>query len=163
RGFEAYCEQLRNRGTIEMQEADKNYHRLERDVGAMRLVLNYQQDDMLEAFQKWKELLSKTTGITDPLARKWVQPALPEIMKEKHLPCMGMCVGLFPGSQIVAVELGMRSQHVYHSLGSAYDPNYLRYMPLQCLRHAFFRWAAEHNVRRIDIASGPEEFKARIA
>jgi CelD/BcsL family acetyltransferase involved in cellulose biosynthesis len=162
-GFEAYYDMLRHRGTIEMQEAEKSYGKLERDVGAVRLVLNYQQGDMFTAFRRWKEMQSEITGVTDPLARKWVQPVLEAIMQEKQLPFMGMSVGLYAGSQLVAVDFGIRSQHVLHCLGSAFDSNYTRYQPSQCLRLAYFRWAAEHGVRRIDLAHGNEEYKFRLS
>ena len=162
-GFEAYCEMLRHRGSNEMQEADKNYHRIERDVGAVKLVLNYHQEDMLTSFLRWKEQEAKTTGLVNRWGAKWIEPTLRAALQEKQMPFMGICAGLYAGNQLVAVEIGLRSQQVYQSLGGAFDPNYLRYAPSQSIRFTFLRWAAEHGIQRIDLGHGKEEYKIRLA
>jgi CelD/BcsL family acetyltransferase involved in cellulose biosynthesis len=162
-GFERYANVLRNRGTLEMREADRLKQKIDREVGEVRIEVNTHIDEMWHQMLNWKGQQAKITGAKNALAVEANATFFRETLKSPDLGYQGIIAGLYAGRQLLAVDAGLRSNHVVHHLWWSCDPGFARFAPAQVLRYCFYQWAASNKIRRIDLGRTPEDYKAALA
>jgi CelD/BcsL family acetyltransferase involved in cellulose biosynthesis len=162
-GYDRYATVLRNRGTLELREAERLEQKIDREVGEVRLEVNVAVEELWQHLLKWKQEHAKVTGGKNALANEATATFFREALKSKDTGFQGLIAGLYAGRQLLAVDAGLRSNHVYHHLWWSCDQSYARFGPSSVLRASLFRWAANNGIRRVDLGRTHEDYKAALA
>jgi CelD/BcsL family acetyltransferase involved in cellulose biosynthesis len=158
-GFEAFRLARRAAGSKETRDVEARIRRVERQVGPVRFEWHSNEQRTFQALLDWKGQQYRRTGFTDIVAIAWVAGLLDRIRQHRSAAFSGILSALYVGDALVAVHLGMRSHGVMHRWMPAYDAELARHGPgAMCLLRQVMA-AAEHGVRRIDMGTGPQEYK----
>jgi CelD/BcsL family acetyltransferase involved in cellulose biosynthesis len=158
-GYEAYCRAMKAKGSDEIRRAAQKARKIERELGALRLVPRTSDERAFDSLIQWKLQQYHRTKATNFLAGKWKIELLERFARTDGELFSGMLTGLYAGDRLAAVHLGLRAGAVLHGWFPAYDPELAEYSPGQVLWHKLIQAAPELGIRRIDLGSGDERYK----
>ncbi len=156
---EAYLEAIR----AESPKKTKNYrrldHKLEREVGPVRLVAG---DVSREAFNQlidWKRDQLVRTGGHDFLRADWTRELMADLFTTRAGHLRGLMIGLYAGDTLVAGHFGVRQGQTYHPWIASTSPDHTAWSP----GHIFFLRAIaampELGLTRYDLGPGHDHYK----
>jgi len=162
-GYEAYLTTARAVSGKFVKEIVRKRRRLEREEEAVRFEFATRDPAALSDLCAWKSAQYRRSGWRDMLARDGVRELVERIAVEDGPGLQGCLTTLSLGDRLLSVGLCIRSERVLAGWLSAYDSAAARHSP------GVVRWlhlieaAAAHGVQTIDLASGDEEYKRRLA
>lgn len=162
-GFDAYARARREAGSRMIPRMREKARRMERELGALRLVPHDGDSDVLRATMAWKSRQYQRTGIVDNFSIPWNVNLLERLQATQTDSFGGMLVALYAGDELVAVDMGLRSRHVFHSWFPAYNEDLGRYSPGLVLFLLLLEQAESLGVRMIDLGKDHAPYKERMA
>jgi CelD/BcsL family acetyltransferase involved in cellulose biosynthesis len=118
---------------------------------------------VLEQLRGWKADQYRRRQTYDRLAIPWLAGLLAALVGCQSATFAGALSALYAGGVLVAAHLGMRSRTTWHYWFPAYDPNFRKYQPGLVLLVELARHAAALHLTRLDLSSGNEAYKQRLA
>jgi CelD/BcsL family acetyltransferase involved in cellulose biosynthesis len=161
-GFEAYAAERRQAGTDKIRKTMGLGRKMAAEVGTLRLVPHTAEPEVFARLLEWKRDQYRATGVPDALAAPWKRDLLERLVAVRLEKFAGMLSAMYAGDVLVAVHLGIRTEHVLHAWFPAYNPAYCKYSPGSILWVELARSAAEMGIRRIDLGKGSESYKQQF-
>lgn len=145
----------------------KNYrrldHRLEREVGPLRLVADDRSQTTLDLVLDWKAEQFRRTGLQDVLRPEWVAQMMQSVFESRAPGGAGLLMALYAGETLVAAHFGVRSQAVYHPWIASANPNLAAYSPGQLFLSHAIRAMPELGLGVYDLGPGSDHYKRPYA
>jgi CelD/BcsL family acetyltransferase involved in cellulose biosynthesis len=155
----AYLESVR----VESPKKIKNYrrldHKLEREVGAIRLVAHDPSRTSFDQLIAWKREQLGRTGVHDFLRPDWTRQLLSDLFARQTGDFQGLMVNLYVGDQLVAGHFGVRLGDVFHPWIASTNPAFNAWSPGQIF---FLRAIAAMpglGLTRYDLGPGHDHYK----
>lgn len=161
-GFLAYCEHLRSQRSQQLPQIMRKTRKLQREVGAVRLVVHSEEDLPVNSLFQWKSEQYRRTGRLDIFRYGWVVELLHRIRSMRTNGLRGMLSTLYAGNRIAAVHLGISSGRVLHWWFPAYNQELARYSPGLILLLELAKASESLGIKRIDLGKGDERYKASL-
>lgn len=159
---EAYLEALRQARPKNFKNSRRLGHKLEREIGALRIVATPD----LEAFQTliaWKREQFARTGGYDFLRTAWVGDLMRRLQADPNPAFGGQMICLYAGDRLVAGHFGLRAGEAYHPWLASTDPALDEYG----LGHVFLMQVIaampELGLATYDLGPGHEHYKRLYA
>jgi CelD/BcsL family acetyltransferase involved in cellulose biosynthesis len=162
RGFDAYVRERRESGTHQFIQIESSRRKLEAERGEIRFVAHEADDLVLAQLRDWKDRRFREKGIPKEIS-PWQWSLFQALSRTESESFAGMLSALYAGGELVAVHLGMRSRTRWHYWYPAFNPRSERFRPGLILLREMARHAHDLGLTRIDLSSGDEPYKARIA
>ena len=162
RGFDAYVRERREAGTRQILQIEASRRKLEIAHGELRFVAHASDDSLLQRLREWKEHRFRSRGISREFS-PWLWSLLRALCRTETDGFAGMLSALFAGGEPVAVHLGMRSRTRWHYWYPAFDTRFARYQTGLVLLLEMVRNASALGITRIDLSTGDESYKDRVA
>jgi CelD/BcsL family acetyltransferase involved in cellulose biosynthesis len=160
---EAYLEAVRAESPKKIKNYRRLDHKLEREVGEVRLVA---PDTSREAFDQviaWKREQLERTGLHDFMRPDWTRGLLLDLFQRQTGDFQGMLVSLYAGDNLVAGHFGVRLGAVFHPWIASTNPAFGAWSP----GHLFFQRAIAAmpglGLERYDLAPGHDHYKRTYA
>ena len=161
-GYENYlCERALQ--TDFFKQTQTGMRRLERRVGAVRFEARVTSPDDLQQLRNWKSAQYIASGFADLLAVPWAIGLTDGVMSAEGPGFTGMLSALYVNDRMIAAHLGMASSKVWHWWLPAYSHDFAQFSPGRILLALMAEHAASIGVERIDLGTGPDSYKARVA
>lgn len=161
-GVDAYLEE-RGQATSFFRQLRARTRRLERDVGPLRFVARTDSPEVLDQLRAWKSARYLASGFADLFVEPWARDVTDAVVTAEGPGFMGMLTALYAGDHLVAAHLGMCSATVWHWWLPAYAPEFGEYSPGSVLLAGTIEHAPVLGVSKIDLGTGPDPYKARVA
>lgn len=145
------------------EDFPRKLRKIEKELGPVEFEWHTQQADVFDRLVEWKRSQYLATGMTDVLAVPWTVRLLDRLRQVRFAGLEGVLSTLRINGQLTAVHLGMRSRERMHSWFPAYDPAVGRYSPGLALVGLMLQRAADLGIQRIDLGTGSEPYKQRLA
>jgi CelD/BcsL family acetyltransferase involved in cellulose biosynthesis len=110
-----------------------------------------------------KALQYRRTGARDLFADPWTLDVLHAVFRTQEPQFSGVLSALFIGDDVAAALFGMRSHSTLHCWFSAYDPRFARHSPGMLLLVELAHRGPGHGIEVIDLGTGPQAYKSRLA
>jgi CelD/BcsL family acetyltransferase involved in cellulose biosynthesis len=160
-GYDRYLDQRRE-NTREITQALRKARKASREEGAVRFVMQSTDPAAWEALIRWKTAQYKRTGATNVFAYRWALDLLKNLSRISDPMFAGCLSALYFDDKLVAVHLGMRSEHVLHWWFPAYDASMGKYSPGMILLLETAKAASQLEIHRIDLGKGAERYKLSL-
>ena len=160
-GMNAYLAERQN-GRRFMKKYGQKKRKLVREIGPVRYEFHRPDREMIASCVAWKRDQYRRTNELDVFRFAWVRNLLDRILEYVGDDFSTVVGVLYAGDTVAAINFGMRSRSIFHSWFPAYNVNLAKYSP------GFLHWieamksARAHDIRRIDLSTGPEPFKTRF-
>ncbi len=158
-----YLEALR----VNSPKRFKNYrrldHKLDREVGALRIVAHDADPAVLTQLLDWKRDQLARTGGQDFLRPDWIRQLLAGLHQQTEGPMQGLLISLYAGSDLVAGHFGIRSGAAYHPWIAATDPRFAAWSPGQIFLLRAIAAMPELGLATYDIGPGHDHYKRPYA
>jgi CelD/BcsL family acetyltransferase involved in cellulose biosynthesis len=145
----------------------KNYrrleHRLEREVGQLRLVCDDRSQATLDLVLGWKREQFLRTGLQDVLRPQWARQMMQSVFDSRLPGGSGLMMTLYAGETLVAAHFGIRSQTVYHPWIASANPALAAYSPGQLFLSHAVRAMPTLGLRVYDLGPGTDHYKRPYA
>jgi CelD/BcsL family acetyltransferase involved in cellulose biosynthesis len=163
-GFSAYARLRRQAGSKIVRRAQEKARRIERELGPLHLEPHVGSDlEVLDTMMRWKSRQYRRTRMVDRFASAWNVRLLQRVHNARVDGFEGMLIALYAGEDLVAVDMGLRSRHVFHSWFPAYDEQMARYSPGLVLFLTLFERAEDLGLGLIDLGKDHALYKERMA
>jgi CelD/BcsL family acetyltransferase involved in cellulose biosynthesis len=160
---EAFMERVRAASPKKIKNYRRLDHKLEREIGEVRLVA---PDTSREAFDQviaWKREQLSRTGLHDFMRPDWTRGLLLDLFQRQTGDFQGMLVSLYAGDNLVAGHFGVRQGEVFHPWIASTNPAFGAWSP----GHLFFQRAIAAmpglGLERYDLAPGHDHYKRTYA
>lgn len=160
---EAYLEALR----VASPKRFKNYrrldHKLDREVGPLRIVA---PDPSREAFDRllaWKSDQLFRTGANDFLRPAWTRDLLSNLFARNQGEFRGLMISLYAGDRLVAGHFGVRLGGVYHPWIASLDPELSAWSPGQLFIPRAIAAMPGLGLATYDLGPGHDHYKRPFA
>jgi CelD/BcsL family acetyltransferase involved in cellulose biosynthesis len=163
-GFDEYLRTARRVGGNFVKEIERKSRRLEREhPDDVRFEFAGHDGTQVARLARWKSAQYRRSGRVDSLAQPGVRE-LVELLAGSTDAAMSGCVSsLTVGDHVVAVDLSLRSATVLAGWMSSYDVSMARWSPGAVATLRLIEAAAAVGLRTIDMATGDEAYKQRLA
>lgn len=138
-------------------------HSLQSRRGPLRFEFDIPQSGLLDRLIQWKRLQYQRTNQPDVFGCDWTRALLHDLLSRQHEAFKGVLSVLFAGDQPIAMHFGLRSRNCLHGWFPAYDVEFARWSPGLQLWIKLIESAEQQGITRIDLGSGGEAFKDRVA
>lgn len=128
---EAYLEAVRAASPKKIKNYRRLDNKLEREVGAVRLVAPDASRAAFDQLITWKREQLQRTGMHDFLRPDWTSRLLSDLFEMQDGDFQGLMVSLYAGDQLVAGHFGVRLGGVYHPWIASTDPAFAAWSPGQ--------------------------------
>ena len=160
-GYEAFARRRLAAGTRQIRQVEASRRRLEDKVGAVHFVARSADASVLERLMAWKVDKFRPYGFTG--FAPWLVSLLRALCRTEVEDFSGMLSALYADDELIAAHIGMRSPRAWHYWFPAYDARFARYQPGLILLLEMARHAEAIGLARIDLGSGDELYKKRLA
>lgn len=161
-GYEHYCAERRAAGSEQIKKAGNLARRIEREVGPLSFQLHTPDPDMFNLVIEWRNADFQRHGWGTGLKSASIE-LLRHIYSMQSPEFAGTLSTLYAGEHLVALHLGMRSQHVLHYWFPTYDVEFGKYSPGILLLLKMAEAACALGVNRIDLGGGIQSYKTRLS
>lgn len=162
-GFEGYATACRARGSSYIVQTQRKRRRMEREAGPLRFEFDVSDPGVLQRLLQWKSEQYQRTNILDMFRFQWAVRLMERIAEAPQEDGFrGVLSALYCGDELVAAHLGMRSDDVLHWWMPGYSQAHSGYSPGSILMLQLTQTAAAQDIRRIDLGSGDERYKASV-
>lgn len=145
----------------------KNYrrldHKLEREMGQVRLVAPDTSRASFDLLIAWKREQLQRTGLHDFLRPDWTSGLLTDLFARQTGDFQGLMIGLYVGDELVAGHFGVRLGGVYHPWIASTNPAYGAWSPGQLFFLRAIAAMPELGLTRYDLGPGHDHYKRAYA
>ncbi len=152
----------KKRSGSRLEEVDRKSRKLERECGPLRFEFHSQDPEVFSSLLEWKSAQYRRSKILQVFRFPWVVSLLEAVRACDAELWGGPLSALYAGDQLVAVNMGLRSRSALHVWFPAYNLAYSRYSPRLILLLRLAEASAERGIRRIDLGTGNERYKAEF-
>lgn len=156
---DAYLEAVRAASPKKFKNYRRLEHRLEREVGPLRLVANDRDPAAFTQLLAWKQDQFRRTGLQDVLKPDWVQAFMRALFETSH----GLMITLYAGDTLVAGHFGVRSPTVFHPWIASANPELNAYSPGQLFLGHAVRAMPGLGLDIYDLGPGSDHYKRPYA
>jgi CelD/BcsL family acetyltransferase involved in cellulose biosynthesis len=160
---EAYLEALRAASAKRFKNYRRLDHKLDREVGELRVVA---PDDSREAFDTlltWKRDQLVRTNALNFLRPTWTRDLLSALFEMKTGDFRGLMVNLYAGERLVGGHFGVRMGSIYHPWIASMDPELAAWSPGQIFLSRAISAMPELGLTIYDLGPGHEHYKKPYA
>ena len=156
---EAYLEAVR----AESPKKIKNYRRLDnkldREVGAVRLVAGDMSRDAFNLLIDWKRDQLARTGGHDFLRADWTRELMADLFTTRDGDMRGLMINLYAGDLLVGGHFGVRQGATYHPWIASTNPAMAAWSPGQIFFLRAIAAMPELGLTRYDLGPGHDHYK----
>jgi CelD/BcsL family acetyltransferase involved in cellulose biosynthesis len=160
---DAYLEAVRAASPKKFKNYRRLEHRLEREVGPLRLVGGDRSQDAFDAILAWKSEQFTRTGIQDVLRPVWVRRMMQSLFETSRGEVTGLMVSLYAGETLVAGHFGIRQGAVFHPWIASANPEFASVSPGQLFLGHAIRAMPRLGVTVYDLGPGHDHYKRPYA
>lgn len=160
---EAYLEAIRAASPKKFKNYRRLEHRLEREVGALKLVTDDRSQETFDLLLGWKSEQFVRTGIQDVLRPAWVQQMMQSLFETTDGPVTGLTVSLYAGETLVAGHFGVRQGGVFHPWIASANPDFAFASPGQAFLGHAIRAMPAMGLAVYDLGPGHDHYKRPYA
>ena len=161
-GFATYEEKLRVKSARFSKNLRQNKHKLERDAGELRYVMDSRDIVALRTLMRWKSDQCRRNGWVDFFDRPWVMDLTDHLFSIDSDCFDGLLTVLYAGEIPVAACFGLRCETLFSGWFNAYDTRFSKYSPglIQFIQMA--KEFADAGLHTIDLGPGATDYKERL-
>lgn len=137
--------------------------RAERELGAFEFTAASRSHTDLSELISIKRKQYRRTGRPDGLGESWRRELLSELLASREVWCHGEMSVLRVDGLAIASHFGLRSRTALNWWFPVYDQRCSRHSPGLLLLDDLLRHESQGGTRRIDLGTGPAEYKRRFA
>lgn len=156
---EAYLEAVR----AESPKKIKNYRRLDnkldREVGAVRLVAGDMSRDAFNLLIDWKRDQLIRTGGHDFLRADWTRELMADLFTTRDGEMRGLMINLYAGDLLIGGHFGVRQGATYHPWIASTNPAMAAWSPGQIFFLRAIAAMPELGLTRYDLGPGHDHYK----
>ncbi|ATC25283.1 GNAT family N-acetyltransferase [Caulobacter vibrioides] len=156
---EAYLEAVR----AESPKKIKNYRRLDnkldREIGAVRLVASDFSRDAFNLLIDWKREQLARTGAHDFLRADWTRELLADLFTTRSGAMQGLMINLYAGDTLVGGHFGIRQGATYHPWIASTNPEMAAWSPGQIFFLRAIAAMPGMGLTRYDLGPGHDHYK----
>jgi len=161
-GFEAYQNERKQAGSSVISESRRKSRKISREVGELRFEMHTTENDVFAALIDWKRQQLHQQNYLDVFEFDWVVELMQRLRVTDQEGCRGILSALYAGDQLVAVQLGLRNEHVFSGAIPTFNAEMAKYSPGLLLHMELAKQAAELGIRRVDLGRGYNRMKASL-
>jgi CelD/BcsL family acetyltransferase involved in cellulose biosynthesis len=162
-GFAAYARHRREAGSDAVHRQGQKTRKLAREVGALHIDFDADDDEAYSLLLKWKSEQFARTGLTDVFSFEWTRSLLDILRQHRGSKFSTPLTVLRAGDKLVAACLSLRSRGMLHSWFTAYNPELSSYSPGMSLFVRLAEEAEQLGLRMVDLGRGEERYKWSLA
>lgn len=160
---EAYLEAIRAASPKKFKNYRRLEHRLEREIGALRLAADDRSQEAFDALLTWKSEQFVRTGIQDVLRPLWVRRMMQSLFETSEGEVSGLMVNLYAGETLVAGHFGIRQGRVFHPWIASANPDLAAVSPGQLFLGHAIRAMPALDLAVYDLGPGHDHYKRPYA
>jgi CelD/BcsL family acetyltransferase involved in cellulose biosynthesis len=160
---EAYLEQVRAVSPKKFKNYRRLDHKLDREIGALRLVADDASPEAFERLLQWKRDQLHRTGSFDFLAPDWTTGLLRSLFERREGDFRGLMVSLYAGERLVAGHFGVRLGATYHPWIASTDPDLAACSPGQIFLLRAIEAMPQLGLTTYDLGPGHDHYKRPYA
>ncbi len=128
-GFGSYYAKLRVRASDMCRELERKTRKLGREAGALRLVCDSSDPEVLRLLMAWKSEQYRRTNSVDRFERSWIPGLLEELLATRTEHLSGLLSVLYADDRPVAIQFGLRAEGLLVGWFAAYNIEFSKYSP----------------------------------
>ncbi|MDD3837542.1 MAG: GNAT family N-acetyltransferase [Phenylobacterium sp.] len=160
---EDYLEQIRARSAKRFKNYRRLGHKLEREVGPMRMVVGDRDPAALVTLIDWKRAQFARTGGEDFLSPDWTRALMWRLFETDGAEFGGLMVNLYVGDKLAVGHFGVRAGPVYHPWIASADPELAAWSPGQLFFLQAIAAMPSAGLTTYDLGPGHDHYKAPFA
>ena len=161
-GFDAYCRQRREAGSVFIPKLQTKQRKAIREVGPLCVEAATEDPQVLDSLIEWKSEQYRRNSAVNYLTKPGTLDLIKRLLTRKNDEFRGMLSAMYLGDHLVAVSLGLRCRNVLHGWFISYNEEFAKYSPGSASLVEFARAAAEMGIERFDLGRGDELFKTSL-
>lgn len=158
-----YLEALRAGSAKRFKNLRRLGHKLEREVGPLRLIADDASLDRFTTLFAWKHAQFRRSGLTDVFAAGWAQALMRGLFERGEGELRGLMISLLAGERPVAIHFGVREGEYYHPWAAGHDEALSAYSPGQLFLWRVIEAMPALGLRHYDLAGGHDHYKLPFA
>lgn len=160
---EAYLEALRAASPKRFKNYRRLDHKLDREVGTLRIVAPDHDPATFERLIAWKRDQFTRTGVHDVLAADWTCRLMRQLFETREGPLHGLMITLHAGDRLVAGHFGVRSGDYFHPWIASTDPELTAWSPGQIFLSRAIAAMPDLGLATYDLGASHEHYKRPYA
>jgi CelD/BcsL family acetyltransferase involved in cellulose biosynthesis len=155
----AYLEAVRAASPKKIKNYRRLDHKLDREVGPVRLVAGDVSRDAFNQLIDWKREQLGRTGAHDFLRADWTRELMADLFVRRTGAFRGLMINLYAGDTLVAGHFGVRLGEVYHPWIASTNPDHADWSPGQIFFLRAIAAMPELGLTRYDLGPGHDHYK----
>lgn len=156
---DAYLEAVRAASPKKIKNYRRLDHKLDREVGPVRLVAGDVSRDAFNQLIDWKREQLDRTGAHDFLRADWTRELMADLFARRTGAFRGLMINLYAGDTLVAGHFGVRLGEVYHPWIASTNPGHADWSPGQIFFLRAIAAMPELGLTRYDLGPGHDHYK----
>jgi CelD/BcsL family acetyltransferase involved in cellulose biosynthesis len=160
---EDYLEALRAASAKRFKNYRRLDHKLDREVGELRIVAPDTDQGAFDQLIGWKRDQLARTGGQDFLRPAWTRDLMAGLFERRDGDFQGLMVNLYAGDRLVAGHFGVRLGQTYHPWIASTDPELAAWSPGQIFLLRAIAAMPDLGLTTYDLGPGHEHYKRPYA
>jgi len=160
---DAYLEEVRAGSPKRFKNYRRLEHRLEREIGPLRMVANDTSDSVFNQIMTWKSEQFRRTGLQDVLRPEWTKALMRDLFETREGPMRGLMMTLYAGDVLIAGHFGVRSETTFHPWIASANPHLAAYSPGQAFLGHAIAAMPQLGLKVYDLGPGHDHYKRHYA
>jgi CelD/BcsL family acetyltransferase involved in cellulose biosynthesis len=160
---EDYLEALRAASPKRFKNYRRLDHKLDREVGELRIVAPDHDPAAFAQLIAWKRDQLTRTGVHDVLAADWPRRLMAELFETRGGPMRGLMINLYAGDRLAAGHFGVRIGGYYHPWIASTDPELAAWSPGQIFLSRAIAAMPDLGLSTYDLGASHEHYKRPYA
>jgi CelD/BcsL family acetyltransferase involved in cellulose biosynthesis len=160
---EVYLETLRAASPKRFKNYRRLDHKLDREVGELRIVAPDVKPAAFAQLLTWKREQLARTGLHDVLGPAWARQLMCDLFETHERPFAGLMINLYAGDRLVAGHFGVRAGGVFHPWIASADPALAEWSPGQIFLSRAIAAMPDLALDTYDLGSSHEHYKRPYA
>lgn len=157
---QSYLEAIRSENAKKIKNYRRLDHKLDREVGRLRLVAGDVSRDAFNLLIDWKREQLLRTGRHDFLRADWTRELMAGLFQDRAGDFRGLMVNLYAGDTLVSGHFGVRQGEVYHPWIASANPELAAWSPGQIFFLRAIAAMPELGLTRYDLGPGHDRYKS---
>jgi CelD/BcsL family acetyltransferase involved in cellulose biosynthesis len=158
-----YLEALRASSAKRFKNYRRLDHKLDREIGALRIVAPDASRAAFDTMIGWKAEQLARTGAHDFLRPAWTRQLLDDLFDRRDGDFRGLMVSLYAGERLIGGHFGVRQGAVYHPWVASIDPELAAWSPGQVFLPRAISAMPGLGLTNYDLGPGHEHYKRPFA
>jgi CelD/BcsL family acetyltransferase involved in cellulose biosynthesis len=160
---ETYLEALRAASPKRFKNYRRLDHKLDREVGPLRMVAPDRSREVFDTLMAWKRDQLARTGAHDFLRPDWTRQLLSALFDLQEGDFRGLMICLYAGDRLVGGHFGVRLGTVFHPWIASIDPELADWSPGQVFLPRAIAAMPQLGLTAYDLGPGHEHYKRPFA